>query len=280
MELGVGARALGMGSAFTSLSEDATSFYWNPAGIAKLDKNELFVMHSENFAGEVKYNTLSYANNSVGIAFSQVGYDSILIDTLENDTLNPEPEGIINIVDYVFYLSYANKISEDLFWGINLKGIWRDWLVGSAYGFGTDFGILYSAPGGLAIGLNIENVGGTYLIWSTGTREYILPLLRTGISSKWDVSLIQGEITFAMGLDTDIENRITELELLHSDTHIGVEYWYKNKERKRIIALRLGKDKGNNCLGIGLIYKNFKIDYALQFHELGTKKRLSGSVTF
>jgi len=32
LKLGAGARAIGMGSAFTGLSDDATAIYWNPAG--------------------------------------------------------------------------------------------------------------------------------------------------------------------------------------------------------------------------------------------------------
>ena len=32
LKIGVGARAMGMGSAFVALSDDPTSVYWNPVG--------------------------------------------------------------------------------------------------------------------------------------------------------------------------------------------------------------------------------------------------------
>jgi hypothetical protein len=38
---GKGARALGMGGAFTALADDATAISWNPAGLAQLDRMEL-----------------------------------------------------------------------------------------------------------------------------------------------------------------------------------------------------------------------------------------------
>ena len=40
-KIGVGARAAGMGGAFSALADDITALYWNPAGIARL-KGERF----------------------------------------------------------------------------------------------------------------------------------------------------------------------------------------------------------------------------------------------
>ena len=37
----IGARAQGMGSAFTALSDDAHGTFWNPAGLTRLSKSEL-----------------------------------------------------------------------------------------------------------------------------------------------------------------------------------------------------------------------------------------------
>lgn len=38
--LGVGGRALGMGNAFTAISDDYTAIFWNPAGLAQMRRNE------------------------------------------------------------------------------------------------------------------------------------------------------------------------------------------------------------------------------------------------
>ena len=49
LELGVGPRALGMGSAFSALADDGSGFYWNPAGPASLDNLNLSMMYANLF---------------------------------------------------------------------------------------------------------------------------------------------------------------------------------------------------------------------------------------
>lgn len=44
LRYGVGAKALGMGRAFTSIADDGSALYWNPAGLTNLDKNGATVM--------------------------------------------------------------------------------------------------------------------------------------------------------------------------------------------------------------------------------------------
>ena len=41
LEIGPGARSIGMGSAFVSVADDASSIYWNPAGIVNINKPEV-----------------------------------------------------------------------------------------------------------------------------------------------------------------------------------------------------------------------------------------------
>ncbi len=41
--MGIGARAMGMGGAFTAVADDATAVCWNPAGLAQLRDNQIFV---------------------------------------------------------------------------------------------------------------------------------------------------------------------------------------------------------------------------------------------
>ena len=47
---GVGARALGMGSAFVAIADDATATYWNPAGLTKVKKHSFSAMYSDTFS--------------------------------------------------------------------------------------------------------------------------------------------------------------------------------------------------------------------------------------
>src|SRR5256885_17263527 len=61
LKIEVGARASAMGGAFVGVSDDATSLFWNAAGIARIDpdKSEL---------------SLNHANWPAELSFDQVGY--------------------------------------------------------------------------------------------------------------------------------------------------------------------------------------------------------------
>jgi hypothetical protein len=60
MKIPVGARAIGMGGAFSAVADDATSPYWNPAGMVYLPYREAFLQHAEQFGSLVSHNFGGY----------------------------------------------------------------------------------------------------------------------------------------------------------------------------------------------------------------------------
>ena len=60
MKIPVGARAVGMGGAFSAVADDATSPYWNPAGMVFLPYREAFLQHAEQFGSLVSHNFAGY----------------------------------------------------------------------------------------------------------------------------------------------------------------------------------------------------------------------------
>ena len=61
LNIGVGARSLGMGGAYTALADDANALYWNPAGLSKLEKREFTASHAELFES-TRLDFLAYAH--------------------------------------------------------------------------------------------------------------------------------------------------------------------------------------------------------------------------
>ena len=61
LDIGVGARAAGMGGAYTALADDANTVYWNPAGLARLEKREASVSHAE-LGRSTRHDFLAYAH--------------------------------------------------------------------------------------------------------------------------------------------------------------------------------------------------------------------------
>jgi hypothetical protein len=61
LKVPAGARAVGMGGAFTAVADDATAAYWNPAGLSFLGYREVYFQHATMFSSAVQYNYGSLA---------------------------------------------------------------------------------------------------------------------------------------------------------------------------------------------------------------------------
>jgi hypothetical protein len=95
MKIPVGARAVGMGSAFTAVCDDATAPYWNPAGMVYLPYREAFLQHAEQFGDLVNHNFGAYVmplkardhqRAALGVSATWVGVSDIPI--------TPRPGGL------------------------------------------------------------------------------------------------------------------------------------------------------------------------------------------
>jgi hypothetical protein len=156
LNIGAGARGLGMGGAQVASVNDGTAGYWNPAGLVHVkDYPVLHIMHAEYFAGIGKYDYVSLAvpvsdkKRTLGFSFLRFA-----VDDIPNTLFLVEPDGTINYnnvrsfssADYAFLFSYAQQLlqteEKSISFGANAKVIHRS--VGSfakAWGFGIDAGI-------------------------------------------------------------------------------------------------------------------------------------------
>ncbi len=180
LNIGVGARGLGMGSTQVASADDATAGYWNPAGLVNVSENPtVSLMHADYFAGIGKYDFVSAAlpinggNKTLGITMLRFG-----VDDIPNTLYLIAPDGSIDYnniqsfssADYAFLLSYAQVIKNDgekeFSWGANTKIIYRK--VGTfatAWGFGFDLGLLYKTPT-WRFGLSARDITTTFNAWS------------------------------------------------------------------------------------------------------------------
>ena len=182
LSIGIGARGLGMSGAQVASVGDVTAGYWNPAGLAMIDKKlEIGLMHSEYFAGIAKFDYASVAlpmqdKNRI-LAFSLIRFG---VDDIPNTLFLIEPDGSINynnvtsfsVADYAGLISYAQKLGiEGLRLGGNLKIVHRT--AGSfatSWGVGVDLGIQYDKKH-WRLGALAKDITTTFNAWSFNFTE-------------------------------------------------------------------------------------------------------------
>ena len=294
MAIGVGGRALGLGSAYVALAGDATAGYWNPSALARINYPEAILMHDERFGNLINYDYAAVAipygtDESLAISVTRLGIDGIpdsrnalvdnsgsgVLDNLNN--LDYSKITYFNAADWAVYLSYASKYTPDLFYGVNVKLIRRNINEYTATGIGFDVGLLYSPMPDCFIGLNAQDITTTFIAWSTGTDELISPTLKIGATYYFD--LFGGRFAPVCDIDVRFENRqfasIAHLGPISFDPHAGLEFDYS-----KLFALRVGySDVKQLTLGAGLHFRKLDIDYSFarfgQSIDLGDTHRIS-----
>jgi len=268
LSIGVGADALGQANAVVAQSGSASSGYWNPAGLTKVNKwLEVDLMHSEYFAGIAKYDYLGLAHtidskSAIGFTAIRFAVDDIpnttqLIDN--NGNIDYDNISMFTAADYGFLLSYARKMKPvGLSLGGTFKVIHRK--VGDfakSWGFGLDFGLQYETANHWQFGLMARDVSSTFNAWvftldnetqdvfiNTGNDipengiELTLPRIILAGYKKFDIG--QKGFHASMELDIDIttdgrRNSIVRSGIVSIDPHLGVQIGFKD-----YVSLRTG----------------------------------------
>lgn len=215
LNIGVDARAFGMGNAVVANVSDANATYWNPAGLTQIgDRWQAAAMHAAYFQSIANYDYAAAAiplgnDNTVGVSLYRFGVDNImntteLIDAQGN--IDYDRISTFSASDYALALSYAGGFFnlENINFGVNAKIIYRN--VGkfaNAYGFGLDAGAQYR-QGDFAAGIMVRDITSTFNAWSVNedalnqlevqgvilneppkeTLELTLPKVQLGVSQK------------------------------------------------------------------------------------------------
>lgn len=160
----VGVKAIGMGGAYTSLADDTSAIYWNPAGLAQIqDYYSVYAMATTG--GSDKYPGLKDVTPThqffaaslplqkftdvLGKTVVGIGYISSKMDNIQHTDESGERLGTISDTDNAYYLSAGIPLWESttsLYVGASLKYITKNMSeVGvSDGGLDIDAGVIYS----------------------------------------------------------------------------------------------------------------------------------------
>lgn len=260
LNIGVGARALGMANANVVTAEGAYAGYWNPAGLLNQKSDLDFgLMHAEYFAGIAKYDFMGAtkridSNSVAGISLLRFGVDNIP-NTLDLQDANGNSDysrvSTFSTVDFAALLSYARNLPslKGVQLGGNFKIIRRrigDF--GGAWGFGLDAAARYQYNDWKFAAM-ARDVTGTFNAWTynnsqklkdvytqTGntipvaSTEITLPKLILGVARTYQfwqkrISLM-GELNLINTFD-GMRNTVIKSKYWNLEPCFGAEVGYK-----------------------------------------------------
>lgn len=180
LNIGAGARALGMGGANVASVTGSTAGYWNPARLTTVKDNaNVDLMHTEYFSGIGKYDFASVAlpvnDNRRTLGFSLMRFG---IDDIPNTLYLVQPDGSVNYnnletfssADYAMLISLGQVLKENKDYtfsaGGNIKVIHRQ--IGSfakSWGFGIDAAASFSKQN-WRVGAVLKDVTTTFNAWT------------------------------------------------------------------------------------------------------------------
>lgn len=299
LTLGVGARALALGGSYVATADDATAVYWNPAGLAALERSEASFMHSSLF-GLDSYDFMNYVHHGnldgpIALSWLRVGVNDIPQTEVPNvhqpvgAANRPQVRGFFNISQNAFLMSYGRPMFEDiygqLFVGGSGKVIYMSGFGNTnALGFGADLGGIWRLPLGemhsVAAGVTVRDFFRTKLYWNTPPSEendgtytdIILPSAVVALAYQGDVPAIGGSLLLSVDGDTRAG----------WEWHSGAEYVLAD-----LLALRVGLQQRQGVetqwdftagTGLKLAFVTgaaFIVDYAFMSSELGPSHRVS-----
>ncbi|MCF8262485.1 MAG: PorV/PorQ family protein [Melioribacteraceae bacterium] len=289
LKIGVGGRALGMGEAYTTLAEDVTGLFWNPAGIANIDKMQVLFNHFDYIA-DIDYEFGGIALplqgvGTIGVFFSYLGMPDIERTTINSPNGNGERVGANSFVAGV---SYARALTDRFSIGGSMKYIQETIWHSSAVGFGFDIGLHYRTFfKNVKIGMSISNFGSSMKMEGRDVLvQHDINDIFAGNNENINADLETEEyplpILFRVGISSNITKDFLELE--NYDWIISVDAIHPNDNKEYMnmgteinfydmVSLRAGfrqafldNAEGNLALGFGIHTEvmgfDFKLDYA------------------
>lgn len=268
LKFGVGARAIAMGDAYSSIAEDATAFIYNPARLNFGQRSNLSLMHNQSVQDmKTDFVAIKFPLSkriSMGIGFFTTSIDDIEVRTIPG--ASTEKFDARNLSTGI---SFGYTINPNLSIGITGKFLFEKIYVDEASGLGFDFGTNYTKDN-YSLAFVVANIGSVNELKSVSTK---LPtLVRFGGSYKFT----NNKFGFNFGADG---MKVLDGGKFH--IHAGGEAGYNNT-----VFLRLGYqtdyDNRGITTGLGFKYKSLNVDYAFVPYksEFGSSNSFSLGINF
>ncbi len=267
LRLGVGAKPASLGEAYSGVSGDLLSLYYNPAGLSSISGYKMSFSHA------LWFESIDYSNFTMGMpwlgGYMTVGINGLFMDDIEKyDYMGDPLDDKYSPRDMAVSLSYSRKVNS-FSTGLAVKYITSEIDDEKAEAFACDIGIMRSF-GKLNAGLAFQHIGTEIKFLRQGDP---LPFtVRGGASYPFSIAGID---TLALA-----ELRYLTDENIRLNGGLNMDFPINDI----LFSIRMGGRsyaEGLDALshltaGFGLGYKNIDFDYAFaSFEDLGSTHRVS-----
>ena len=237
------ARGAALGEAMTAVGGDVNSAFWNPALLLSA-KGSTFSAQENFFIQGSDHTFLSFGvrqkkwGGSLSLNMRHIG------DLELRQAPSLQPLGTFSENEAALSAGFAYAATPSLLAGVSGKVLYQKLDVYDHFGTGADLGVLYKVNSKLNLGASLLNFGPDFKLVSEPSR---LPLsFRTGASFVWRDFLFASDVVFPRGD--------------HAKTGWGVERSFRNLTLRA--GYQTGYDQKNFSAGLGVSYRNFRLDYA------------------
>ena len=267
LKLGVGARSLAMGEAFSSICDDGTAVIYNPARLNSGSNSNVTLMYNSamqdltnNFIGaKLKINKL-------GLGF---GLFKTTVSGIEIRTIPGAPIDKFDAQNLSMNVSLCYEIYNNLSVGVTSKLLYEKIYLDEASGVGFDIGTNFIKDN-LSFSFVLSNLGSINELKSASTK------LPTAVRFGGAYTFKNNNLNFILALDGF---RVLDGGNLHINS--GGEVSYKD-----LLFVRLGYqtayDNKGITTGVGFKYKSIIMDYAFipYSDSFGTSSTISLGFNF
>ena len=308
LKIGVGAASLGMAGTSAGLVNDASSMYWNPAGLIGVNSISVIASYTDWFVD------LKHQYFGIVLPINEdhkIGVGAMILTMGEMEiTTEQQPKGtgdFFDASDVMVGLTYSARLVDFFTFGISVKYITQNIYNETASALAVDIGTnLITGYKGIKVGMALTNFGTTMTLAGRDLQKSYDPLpnnaTNVGIASNLKTEAWELPLNFRVGIGWDFIGKgdVMIYDPIHSikigidanhqndgpeNASIGIEYKWQN-----LIALRSGyyfnDDVRKLAVGFGLnwdVPQSFAVgvDYAFaELDRLGSVHSISLKVGF
>lgn len=278
LKLGVNARAIGMGEAYSAVVDGSDAIYWNPAGLERVENRAFSFMHAA-YLQNIFYDFTSYAQRVGSVGTFGLGVQYLNATSIDETDEFGSNVGTFKPYDLAVSVGFArtfkDMVLEEMDFSVGLSGKFiRSKIIETANAGAMDIGISWNLVEKYWFSLALQNIGSSLKFKE---ESFELPAnIKLGASyAVCKPLLLALDANFPRDNDPNVSIGTEYKKLITQEIGFAARTGYNSRSTKDIIGL------SSVSAGVGLEWKGYGIDFAwVPFGKLGHSYRASLSAKF